>query len=279
MWYIVYHPSSSSSSRPVWFHHAGLFIYGFNVVPSVMPSSVTCWGGSAMSPATSWRTRSRHQPRCVSVTALVICRQLSLAVLQHLPYCRKIGILRSSKYTRRYGLARPDRCSPTGRTLLTTKESVNADSSLVRMSASALPSGCAAWRAGRLQAAAQSMVAQVVNDAASLARKSNTEAISSGSPGRPSAVALPPSFAACGRRAPIAVIDQTRRDSVHTEAVPAEPRAEVPRQVDDGGLRCAMLWYSPTALSSGQGGGSHRFHLRRSAALPSTASRRMARPR
>jgi hypothetical protein len=40
------------------------------------------------------------------------------------------------------------------------------------------------------------MVAQVTNDAASLARKSNAEAISSGSPRRPSAVALAPSFAA-----------------------------------------------------------------------------------
>ena len=48
------------------------------------------------------------------------------------------------------------------------------------------------------------MVAQVTNDAASLTRKSTTDAISSGSPVRPSALALAPSFAACGTRAPIA---------------------------------------------------------------------------
>ena len=46
-----------------------------------------------------------------------------------------------------------------------------------------------------------SMVAQVVDDSASLTRKSTTDAISAGSPVRPSALALAPSFAACGTRA------------------------------------------------------------------------------
>ncbi len=51
-----------------------------------------------------------------------------------------------------------------------------------------------------------SIVAQVMNDAASLARKSTTAAISSGSPARPSALPLARSFATCGVRAPIAVL-------------------------------------------------------------------------
>jgi hypothetical protein len=43
-------------------------------------------------------------------------------------------------------------------------------------------------------------------DAASPTRKSTTEAISAGSPERPSALALAPSFAAACTRAPIAVL-------------------------------------------------------------------------
>jgi hypothetical protein len=129
--------------------------------------------------ASSWRTMSRHQPRCVSVTALVICRHLSLPVPQHLPYCRKIRILRSSKI---HAAFRP------------------------RSTLRASHSRRAARRAGRLQAAVH-VDGRAGDERRGIARrKSNTEAISSGSPGRPSALALAPSVAASGTRAPIAVL-------------------------------------------------------------------------
>ena len=52
-----------------------------------------------------------------------------------------------------------------------------------------------------------SMVAQVMNEASSLTRKSTTEAISSGSPKRPSGQAAASlSLIACDTRAPMAVL-------------------------------------------------------------------------
>ena len=70
------------------------------------------------------------------------------------------------------------------------------------------------------------MVVQVMNDAASLTRKSTTEAISSGSPERPSALAFAASFAACGTRAPIAVL--IRPGAMAFTRMPCRP-SRVPR--------------------------------------------------
>ena len=73
--------------------------------------------------ASIWRTMSRHQPRCVSVTALVTCRQLSSPVPQDLLIVAKFV---SSVQANTRGVPAtldPIVGWPTGRTLLTAGES------------------------------------------------------------------------------------------------------------------------------------------------------------
>ncbi len=90
-----------------------------------------------------------------------------------------------------------------------------------------------------------SMVVQVMNDAASLTRKSTTEAISSGSPERPSALAFAASFATCGTRAPIAVL--IRPGAMAFTRMPCRP-SRVPRLLIKLMTAAFDAPYSGTAL-------------------------------
>ena len=106
-----------------------------------------------------------------------------------------------------------------------------------------------------------SMVAQVMSEASSLTRKSTTEAISSGSPKRPSGLAWHLSFARLRHARTHGGIDSTWRNGVYTDAVSAEPRAEAPGQVDESGLRCAILHRGAAVLAGARGGIDDRAGL------------------